>query len=214
MPPLTLAPDLEERAQRELLCEMLRLFYDKGWVSGTGGGICGTISEGQVLLAPTGVHKERVRPEDFFVVDSADGSIVRAAIDPALRPSECNAVFRAVIRGRAAGSVVHSHALSAVLAADLANDDMLVIRRLEMLKGISGATNSADHLVPVIRNTAREYELAGAVTAVLSEPRFAGAAAILVRDHGAYIWGADIWDAKRHTEVYHFLFEATIARVQ
>ena len=31
---------------------------------------------------------------------------------------------------------------------------------------------------------------------------------MLVRDHGAYIWGADIWEAKRHTEVYHFLFEA------
>ena len=24
--------------------------------------------------------------------------------------------------------------------------------------------------------------------------------------------GADVWEAKRHTEVYHFLFEATVAR--
>ena len=32
------------------------------------------------------------------------------------------------------------------------------------------------------------------------------------RDHGAYIWGADIWETKRHAEVYHFLFEAVLAR--
>jgi ribulose-5-phosphate 4-epimerase/fuculose-1-phosphate aldolase len=33
-----------------------------------------------------------------------------------------------------------------------------------------------------------------------------------VADHGAYIWGADVWETKRHAEVYHFLFEAILAR--
>ncbi len=39
-----------------------------------------------------------------------------------------------------------------------------------------------------------------------------GHTAIVVADHGAYIWGDDVLEAKRHTEVYHFLFEATVAR--
>jgi hypothetical protein len=26
------------------------------------------------------------------------------------------------------------------------------------------------------------------------------------------MWGDDVLEAKRHTEVYHFLFEATVAR--
>ena len=47
---------------------------------------------------------------------------------------------------------------------------------------------------------------------VFADPRFAATRAVLVRDHGAYIWGDDVMDAKRHTEVYHFLFEATVAR--
>ena len=58
------------RSTRELLCELLRLFYVKNWVSGTGGGICGVIESdgepGKVLVAPTGVHKERVVPADLF----------------------------------------------------------------------------------------------------------------------------------------------------
>jgi methylthioribulose-1-phosphate dehydratase len=203
-----------EQQTREILVELLREFHGRGWVSGTGGGICGPADDGGLLLAPTGVLKERVRPGEFFVVDPQDGHVIRAADDPALRPSECNAIFGLTHRKRDAWSVVHSHALTAVLAADLVPrlTDHLAIRGLEMLKGIPGVGNQDTHLVPVIRNTPRESELVEQLTAVFDDPRFATASAVLVRDHGAYIWGDGVWDAKRHTEVYHFLFEATVAR--
>ena len=198
---------------RELLVELLVDFHRRRWVSGTGGGICGPAGDGRIYLAPTGVHKERVRPDDFFVVDVADGHVVEAPPNPDLRPSECNAIFCLAARERGARSVVHSHALSAVLAADLAGDgDEVAIRDLEMLKGIRGLTNQDVHLVPVIRNTPRESELVEQLTTVLADARFAGTFAVLVADHGAYIWGDDVWEAKRHTEVYHFLFEAAVAR--
>jgi ribulose-5-phosphate 4-epimerase/fuculose-1-phosphate aldolase len=64
----------------------------------------------------------------------------------------------------------------------------------------------------VIRNTPREPELVSQLEDVFADPRFEAARAVVVRDHGAYIWGDDILAAKRHTEVYHFLFEATVAR--
>lgn len=196
---------------RELVCELLRLFYDKDWLSGTGGGICALESPGRLLLAPTGVHKERVRPDHLFVVDAGTGEVLEPATDASLRPSECGDIFRAIVRERGAGSVVHSHALSAVLACD-GTKDAIVIERLEMLKGIPGLSNTDRHLVPVISNTPREPELTADVERVLADDRFADAYAIGVRDHGAYIWGADAWEAKKHTEVYHFLFEAVYAR--
>ena len=198
---------------KELLCEFLRAFYQRVWVSGTGGGICALDPDGNMLLAPTGVHKERVQPADFFTIDVRDGSVVKQAEDPALRPSECGAIFRAAIHARQATSVMHSHALSSVLAADLAGDrDHVAIRDLEMLKGVRGVANRDTHLVPVITNTPRESELTDQVEAALKDDRFAAAHTILVRDHGAYIWGADLWETKRHAEVYHFLFEAIVAR--
>jgi len=165
-----------ERETRELLTELLRNFYARNWVSGTGGGICGPADGGGLLLAPTGVHKERVGVGDFFTVDPANGS---------------------------------------VLAGDMATDagaDHLAIRDLEMLKGIRGVGNRDVHLLPVIRNTPRESELVDQIQRVLDDPRFRDAFAIVVADHGAYIWGDDVMEAKRHTEVYHFLFEATVAR--
>lgn len=198
---------------KELLCELLRDFHARGWASGTGGGICGPTADGNLFLAPTGVHKERVRPEDLFVTSPADGRVLVEPITPGLRPSECNAIFCLAARERGARSVAHSHGLACVLAADLAGpDDHLAIAGFEMLKGIHGVGNRDVHRVPVVDNTAREPELVAQIAAALADERFGATHAVLVRDHGAYIWGADVWEVKRHTEVYHFLFEAAVAR--
>lgn len=208
-------PPTDEQATRELLVELLRDFHRRGWVSGTGGGICGPSADGRLLMAPSGVHKERVQIDEFFTVDPTDGGIVRTPERDDLRPSECSSIFCLTHRSRAAWSVVHSHALSAVLAGDIAaaaDADHIAIGDLEMLKGIPGVSNSDVHLVPVIRNTPREPELVRQLQDVFADPRFERACAVLVRDHGAYIWGDDVLAAKRHTEVYHFLFEATVAR--
>jgi methylthioribulose-1-phosphate dehydratase len=212
---------LTDATTPELLSALLRDWHGRAWVSGTGGGICGPTEDGNLFLAPTGVHKELVTPEDFFVVSPTDGAIVREPETPGLRPSECNAIFGLIARERGARSVAHSHALTAVLAADLTADptrddrrarDELAIANLEMLKGIRGLTNRDVHRVAVIDNTPREPELVAELRRVLDDPRFASAQAVLVRDHGAYIWGEDVWEAKRHVEVYHFLFEAMVAR--
>ncbi|MBI3620811.1 MAG: methylthioribulose 1-phosphate dehydratase [Nitrospirae bacterium] len=198
---------------RELLCELLRLFYTKNWVSGTGGGICGMGEPGKVLVAPTGVHKERVLPADLFVVDAKSGEIVSRPRNPALRLSECSPIFCEIIRSKGAGSVMHSHALSAVLAGDLAEGgDRVVFQQLEMLKGIKGATNQDKHTVAIIDNTGYEPDLLHQMRKVLADSVFAKSYCILVRDHGAYIWGADVWETKRHAEIYHFLCEGAVAR--
>jgi ribulose-5-phosphate 4-epimerase/fuculose-1-phosphate aldolase len=117
------------------------------------------------------------------------------------------------MKQRGVGSVMHSHALSAVLAADIAmGKDYFLIEGLEMLKGISGENNKSRHVVPIVDNTMYERELTQEIQLRLDKPRFANAYCILVRDHGAYIWGRDLWETKRHAEVYHYLFEATVAR--
>ena len=51
-------------------------------MAGTGGGICGPTEDGNLFLAPTGVHKELVQPRDFFVVNPADGSVGAPAGGP------------------------------------------------------------------------------------------------------------------------------------
>jgi len=186
-----------------LVCELARQFYELGWATGTGGGIC--IREGQrVVVAPSGVQKERMTPEQMFTF-SIDGSLVSRPADAALRPSECTSLFMAAIRLRDAGAVIHSHSIHAVVASLLFESEF-VISELEMIKGIEGMSYHDRLVVPIIENTARECDLAASLeAAIVAYPR---TQAVLVRRHGVYVWGRDWVHAKTQAECYDYLFRA------
>ena len=188
-----------------LICELARAFYDLGWVSGTGGGICMRDGD-RVVVAPSGVQKERMRPEQMFTI-ALDGALLSRPDDAALRPSECSALFLKAINLRGAGAVIHSHSIHAMMAT-LLFDAEFSISHLEMIKGIRGHAYGDRLVVPIIENTARECDLAEALEeAILAYP---ATHAVLVRRHGAYIWGADWVAAKTHAECYDYLFRAAV----
>ncbi|HJQ36522.1 MAG TPA: methylthioribulose 1-phosphate dehydratase [Thermoanaerobaculia bacterium] len=190
---------------RSLICDLARSFYDLGWVSGTGGGIC--IREGErVIVAPSGVQKERMRPEDMFVI-GLDGSVIERPENPALRPSECSSLFLKAIQLRGAGAVIHTHSTHAVMATLLFGTEFSV-SHLEMIKGIEGMQYHDRLVVPIIENTARECDLADALEAAIVA--YPATQAVLVRRHGVYVWGADWIRAKTQAECYDYLFRAAV----
>ena len=186
-----------------LICELASQFYDLGWATGTGGGIC--IREGQhVIIAPSGVQKERMHPEQMFTF-TLDGTLVHGPDDSELRPSECTSLFLTAIRLRDAGAVIHSHSIHAVMASLLFEQEF-VISELEMIKGIDGMSYHDRLVVPIIENTARECDLAASLEAAIVA--YPDTHAVLVRRHGVYIWGSDWVRAKTHAECYDYLFRA------
>lgn len=192
----------QAKSPRTLIVELCRLFYDQGWVSGTGGGI--SIREGdRVYLAPSGVQKERILEQDLYVLDK-DGEILERPADPQLRPSACLPLFYNAFRLRGAGAVIHSHAMPAILATML-YDKAFECTEIEMIKGIDGHGYYDKLVVPIIENTAHECDLADSMAqAIEANPK---SHAVLVRRHGVYIWGRDWVQAKTHAECYHYLFD-------
>lgn len=182
---------------RTLICDLSRSFYSLGWVSGTGGGIC--IRDGEsVVIAPSGVQKERMLPEQMFRL-ALDGTVVSRPADQTLRPSECSSLFLKAINLRNAGAVMHTHSIHAV-AATLLFEREFSISHLEMIKGIQGMGYHDTLVVPIIENTARECDLADALEdAITSHP---AAHAVLVRRHGVYVWGETVHKAKTQCERY------------
>ena len=94
---------------KQLIPELCKQFYEAGWVSGTGGGMSIRVGDMHVV-APSGVQKERMRPEDLFIL-SAAGVLLETpqARPPPYKPpklSECYPLFQKV-----------SGALSALYAA-------------------------------------------------------------------------------------------------
>lgn len=191
---------------RHIIVELCKQFYDQGWVSGTGGGI--SIREGhRVFVAPSGVQKERLRPEDLFVLDFDSGDVLSAPEHAGLRLSACTPLFMNAFRIRGAGAVLHTHSVNAMLAT-LISGDTFAVTHLEMMKGIVGVGYHDRHEVPIIDNTAHECDLADSMAeAMQNHPQ---ADAVLVRRHGVYVWGEDWVQAKTQAECYDYLFEAAV----
>ncbi len=84
---------------KSLISEMCRNFYNQGWVSGTGGGMSVKVAD-RIVMAPSGVQKERMVSEDMFVLDSSGELIETPRARPApYKPpklSECSPLFMAV----------------------------------------------------------------------------------------------------------------------
>lgn len=191
---------------REVLCELARRFYALGWASGTGGGI--SIRDGErILMAPSGVQKELLAPEDLFVLD-LEGRIIEAPRDESLRLSACAPLFLHAFRKRGAGAVLHSHSQHAVLATLISSADAFRVTQLEMIKGLDGHGYHDVLEIPILENTAQECDLAESLgEAIDAYPR---ASAVLVRRHGVYVWGRDWRHAKTQAECLDHLFATAV----
>jgi methylthioribulose-1-phosphate dehydratase len=193
-----------------LVCELCRQFYDLGWVSGTGGGISIRGRAG-IFMAPSGVQKERIRPEDVFLLDAEDLScakVLRAPADPALRISECQPLFYHAFRDRQAGAVIHSHSVWAVLASRLSAAEVFASEGLEMQKGLrdKGCFDRVE--IPIVANTPREAQLADSLQAAMA--RHPDVDAVIVRGHGVYVWGRDWIAAKTQAECLDYLMQVAV----
>lgn len=196
---------------RELVCELCRNFFEAGWVTGTGGSI--SIRHGnRIYMTPSGVQKERIAPDELFVLD-IDGNVLSTpAMKPTFTPklSDCSPLFLHAFKQRHAGAVLHSHALSTNLVTSLCEGQAAFrISHQEMIKGIAGHGYFDELVVPIIENTAHEHELADALgECIANNPK---SCAVLVRRHGMYVWGKTWEEAKRHGECLHYLFEVALS---
>ncbi len=206
----TVAPHLDanaalsEQQARELLVELCHQFYHQGWVTGTGGGISVRLGD-RIIMAPSGVQKERMLPSDMFVLDG-DGGVLETPDKP-FKVSACQPLFMHAYQKRDAGAVIHSHSMNAMLVT-LLFDDVFRISNMEMLKGIAGVGAFDLHEVPIIENTAHEAELADTMGEAID--KYPQSQAVLVRGHGVYVWGKDWIKAKTQSECYDYLFAAAL----
>lgn len=214
---------LEGKAVKEtrvLISELCRQFYTLGWVSGTGGSITIKVHDDSIpkpqqliLMSPSGVQKERMEPEDMYVL-SGNGTILSS---PSPKPyphkppkcSDCAPLFMKAYEKRDAGAVIHSHGIESCLVTMInPMSKEFRITHMEMIKGIKGHGYYDELVVPIIENTAYENELTDSLAkAIDSYPK---ATAVLVRNHGIYVWGDSWINAKTQAECYHYLFDAAI----
>eukprot|EP01135_Chromosphaera_perkinsii_P005775 Nk52_evm18s360 gene=Nk52_evmTU18s360 len=194
---------------RNLIPELCRLFYSLGWVTGTGGGM--SIKEkGVIYIAPSGVQKERMQPDELFLCDENGKDL--AVPNPAkqLKKSQCTPLFMNAYLLRNAGAVIHSHSQNSVMIT-LTHAKEFRIRNMEMIKGIKRGVHGPalryddELVVPIIENTPFEEDLQESMAECMKA--YPETCCVLVRRHGFYCWGKDWKSAKCMTECFEYLFE-------
>ncbi|KAJ7344615.1 hypothetical protein JRQ81_000565 [Phrynocephalus forsythii] len=202
---------------RNLIPELCRQFYHLGWVTGTGGGIsmkCGN----EIFIAPSGVQKERIEPEDMFVCDIEGRDLSVPPPHKKLKKSQCTPLFMNAYTMRGAGAVIHTHSKAAVMATLLYPGSEFKITHQEMIKGIKKCTTGGyfrydDTLVvPIVENTPEEKDLKERMAKAMNE--YPDSCAVLVRRHGVYVWGETWEKAKTMCECYDYLFDIAVQMKQ
>lgn len=179
-----------------MIPDLCKRFYYNGWCTGTGGGTS-IKKDNFIFIAPSGVQKEMMKPENIFVMEfptpkypPSARKYIRKPLD--LKPSACTPLFLAAFE-RGAGCCIHSHSQWCVLVTLLVeqmfgSDACFRINYIEQIKGIprgpgKGMLDYHDTLeIPIIENTAFEEDLTGSLEKAMTD--YPNAYAILVRRHG------------------------------
>lgn len=197
---------------RNLVAHLCEGFYRLGWVSGTGGSI--SIKHGnRIFMAPSSVQKERMQPQDLFVLDSTGRELYSPLPlpgTPRLKLSQCAPLFHQAFTLRGAGACIHTHDMNAVMVTLLGggNETEFKVTHQEMIKGIAGHGFVDECVVPIIENTPHECDLADSLAEAMK--RYPKSNAVLVRRHGVYVWGSSWEAAKTQAECYHYLFDYVV----
>lgn len=153
-------------------------------------------TKGLVVIKPSGVKYETMRPEDMVAVELDSGRIVEGTLRPSSDLPTHLALYRAFAQ---IGAVAHTHSRYATVWAQAG----LPIPPL--------GTTHADYFhgqVPVTRALTQE-EIAGDYeknTGLVIAETFAGidpmhVPSVLVKNHGPFAWGRDAAEAVYHAAV-------------
>jgi methylthioribulose-1-phosphate dehydratase len=113
------------------------------------------------------------------------------------------------------GCILHTHSVWGTLLSDhFFHEGGFDLEGFEMLKGLEGiTTHDHSHWIPIFENTQDIPVLAQQVRERLADPMEPMTHGFLIRKHGLYAWGKDVFAARRHIEIYEFLFECTARKL-
>ena len=183
------------------VCQANLDLVKEGLVIQTWGNVSGIDrAQGLVVIKPSGVPYDNMKPEHMVVVSLETGAVVEGKLKPSSDTPTHLVFYRAF---KEIGGVVHTHSLYATAWAQTCQDVP------------AQGTTHADYFYGPIPCTRRmteaeirkDYE---ANTGVVAVETFAGrdplsCPAVLVANHGPFSWGRSAHDAVHHAVVLEYV---------
>lgn len=167
------------QAERELICQVGKLLYDRGYAAANDGNISLLAEAGRLLITPSGVSKGRMTPDMLLLID-LEGNVLEGD----RHPSSEGKMHLAVYRGRPdVRAVVHAHPPVSTAFA-VCRRGLETPYLSELVAGLGEVP-----CTPVFAMLSTD-EVPRSV-----EPYLPDHNALLLANHGALAWGGDLWEA-------------------
>lgn len=198
----------EDLKVAEELTEAIHSFSQKGWVPATSSNFSFRTSQGGIAVSESGIDKSKFSPENFILIDD-HGEVSEGEMR---RTSAETKIHTTLYQFLSPGCVMHTHSPAAtVLSMENFEGEKMVFEGYEVLKGLEGnSTHETSEILPIYANC----QDMGIFCDWLADglETYTPHHGFLIAGHGLYTWGANVFQAKRHIEVFEFLFTCELMK--
>lgn len=199
--------DQELQKQAEYYAQLIRDWNFRGYSPATSSNFSFKHNN-QLIVSRSGVDKQLFQKEDFLICNF-DGEIQESFYENS-KPSAETLLHIALYQTFPdVNCVAHTHSLNAILVAEKWKKDIF-LKDQELLKAFPPrTTHESELLIPVVDNSQDMKTINQNVLPKLDNTSWA----YIIRRHGIYIWGEDIFSTKRHLEALEYLFEYNLRMI-
>jgi methylthioribulose-1-phosphate dehydratase len=194
----------EIQIQKEKIAETIRNYHQKGWspATSTNYSFRKDIWDKEIFVSRSGIDKSEFSAEDFIKVDF-DGN---PTVEFYNQKPSAETLIHFVLYDLFPQTLVilHSHSVYSVLNSQKYNEEIL-FEGYEIQKGFKGqTTHEAQISIPIIENSQDMLEFSKLMRS--KKDQFSNHC-FIIRNHGTYAWGENLFEAKRHLETLEYLLE-------
>jgi methylthioribulose-1-phosphate dehydratase len=205
LPFIISAQDYEEMKK---LATLVRVMNSLGHNPATSGNysLRSKTSPDIALVSESGIDKSKFTEDNFLPIYFETRQMHPDYIASGRKSSDETDIHLTIYQITKANCVLHSHLLDSLFFADLFKGlPYATIENLELLKGFKGITHDLKINIPCFENTQDIALLAEEIKpSILEQKNNYG---LLLRGHGVYVWGDSVEEAKRHLEVFEYIFK-------
>ncbi len=201
-----MAKTLNDQPVRAALVEVARDFHQRGWMNGTAGNLSARADAEHFWITASGMPKGRLAETDFLLVRVHDGAVVEHAT-PGNKPSAETSIHRTIYALLPdAHACLHGHSVDGCLVSGRAKRGAKALRlpAIEMLKGFDIWQQNPKVDLPLFENTLDVTKIAAEIGKRLKKNPPA-LSALMIRGHGATVWGSDLQEAYNRFECLEFM---------
>lgn len=185
---------------KEQIAETIRHYNDKGWSPATSTNYSFKDEDGMIWVSRSGIDKYEFHADDFITVNS-DGQAIGAF--EGVRPSAETLIHCVLYELFPETKVIlHSHSIYPVLVSAV-DGERVTFQGYEVQKGFEGqTTHEAIVHIPIFENT---QDMQAFKSVLQNNAELLRNHSFLMKKHGTYAWGRNLFEAKRHLETLEYL---------